>query len=140
MGKGLFWLWGVGAALMLFACEKQEVMDRPEAESLRLEKLYHEIDSLAALYPCENSAEWHFTAIGAKPCGGPTGYIAYSERIDTVGFLDKVALYTELQQLYNEKWDVVSDCMVLLAPSRVVCEGGKAKLVWDDQPKLSLPN
>ncbi|SKB85042.1 hypothetical protein SAMN05660226_03421 [Parapedobacter luteus] len=132
MERKVTFLVGLVAVLMVFACEKQTIMGSPEAESLQLEALRQEIDSLAAQYPCEDVTEWRFTAIGEKACGGPAGYIAYTTEMDTVAFLEKVATYTELQKAYNSKWDVVSDCMLLLPPSRIDCEDGKPKLVWDE--------
>lgn len=134
MKKEFTFLLGMALALIVFACEKQSFVGSPEAESLLLEKLYREIDSLAALSPCTDSEEWRFTAIGEKACGGPAGYIAYAVKSDTASFLNKVENYTNFQRAYNQKWDVVSDCMLLVPPSRVVCEAGKPKLIWDNQP------
>lgn len=129
--------WGfIVVLLVILACEKQTMIGSPEAESLLLERLYHEIDSIAGSVRCENPKEWRFTAVGEKACGGPAAYVAYSTQMDTTGFLNKVALYTEMQHVYNEKWDVVSDCLFLTPPARVICEDGKAKLVWDDQSAL----
>lgn len=119
------------ALIAAMACEKQSMIGSPEAESLLLERLHHEIDSLAASYPCDDVAEWRFTAVGEKPCGGPTGYVAYSTEMDTAAFLHKVEVYTQRQRSYNAKWSVVSDCLFLTPPSRIVCQDGKAKLVWD---------
>ncbi|RQP17917.1 MAG: hypothetical protein EAS52_07205 [Parapedobacter sp.] len=119
--------------IVVMACEKQSMIGSPEAESLLLERLHDEIDSLAAAYPCDDVTNWRFTPIGEKPCGGPAGYIAYSAEMDTAGFLNKVELYTERQRAYNIKWNAVSDCMFLTPPSRIVCEEGKAKLVRDTE-------
>ena len=133
MKKELAFLASIGMAMIMFACEKPSIVGNPEAESLLLEKLYHEIDSLAALYPCEDRAEWRFTAVGEKACGGPAGYIAYTTESDTAALLTKIANYTDFQRAYNQKWNVISDCMFVVAPNRVVCEDGKPKLIWDDQ-------
>jgi len=119
------------ALIAAVACEKQSMIGSPEAESLLLERLHNEIDSLASSYPCHDAAEWHFTAIGEKPCGGPAGYVAYSAEMDTAGFLNKVEIYTERQRAYNVKWNAVSDCLFLTPPSRIICDDGKAKLIWD---------
>ena len=126
-------VFGLMMVAVIAACEKQLLPGNPEEESLQLQALYKEIDSLAGLYPCDDVEEWQFTAIGDKPCGGPTGYIAYSSRLDIAGFFDKVETYTNLQREYNMKWNVVSDCMYVTSPNHIVCEDGKPKLVWDDQ-------
>ena len=129
-------LTGIFTLLVALACEKQPIMVTPEAESLLLERLHDEIDSLSAAYPCHDPAEWRFTSIGEKPCGGPAGYVAYYAEMDTASFLNKVAIYTERQRAYNAKWNTVSDCLFLSPPSRIVCEDGEAKLVWDT-PKIT---
>ncbi len=118
--------------MAMVGCEKQAIHGSPEEEGLHLQALYREIDSLANLYPCDNPSEWAFVPIGDKPCGGPAGYIAYSTQLNTADFLNKAELYTNLQREYNIKWDVISDCMYVTPPSYVVCENGKAKLIWED--------
>lgn len=123
----------LGLIMVIAACEKQVIQGTPEAESLQLQALYKEIDSLAGLYTCTDVAEWQFTAVGDKACGGPIVYIAYSTRLDTVDFLDKVKTYTNLQRMYNKKWNVVSDCMYITPPSYILCKDGKPTLIWDDQ-------
>lgn len=132
MKSGLV-IFGLIIVAVIAACEKQLIPGNPEGESLQLQALYREIDSIAGLYVCDDVEEWQFTAIGDKPCGGPTGYIAFSSRLDTASFLNKVETYTNLQREYNLKWDVVSDCMYVTSPSRIICEDGKPKLVWDSQ-------
>jgi hypothetical protein len=39
---------------------------------------------------CENSADWAFTSIGSKACGGPTGFVAYSLKLNTTEFPTKL--------------------------------------------------
>ncbi|WP_257666522.1 hypothetical protein [Parapedobacter tibetensis] len=132
MEKGLV-IFGLAIIIAVTACDKRNLAGTREADDKKLEQLYHEIDSLAGLYACEDAEEWRFTPIGEKACGGPTGYLAYSIKLDTAYFLEKVETYTKLQKAYNKKWDVVSDCMYLMPPSHVRCEEGKPKLVWDTE-------
>jgi hypothetical protein len=35
---------------------------------------------------------------GSKACGGPTGFVAYSLKLNTTEFLDKVKKYTNYQK------------------------------------------
>lgn len=103
-----------------------------EGKSYRLdelEQLEKEIIQLSESVSCTNSAEWNSTAMGSKACGGPTRYIAYHRSVEP-SFLDLVEQYTTLQQEYNEKFNVVSDCMLIVAPKSVTCEGGKPILVY----------
>src|SRR5690606_30871658 len=103
--RRLTFLTGIFTALVaIVACEKQSMVGSPEAESLLLERLRNEIDSLASSYLCQDASEWHFTPVGEKPCGGPASYVAYSTKMDTVSFLNKVEIYTDRQRTYNVKW------------------------------------
>jgi len=113
------------------ACEKAGNSSQEE-EKDSLENLYKEIEELSISVVCEDAEEWDFTAIGSKACGGPTGYLAYSSGIDTEDFLKKVALYTELQDQYNKKWGIISDCMALMPPNNVECVDGKPKLIYEN--------
>lgn len=93
-----------------------------------IEELYNEIITLSESVPCTNSAEWKFTPMGSKACGGPTRYIAYHQSIET-DFLDLVSQYTQLQAAYNKKYNIVSDCSLIVTPRNVICEGGKPVLI-----------
>jgi hypothetical protein len=44
-----------------------------------------------------------FYSIGSKACGGPTGFVAYSLKLNTTEFLDKVK-YTNYQKNSITKW------------------------------------
>lgn len=115
------------------SCEKDDVENVRERDEQRLEDLYNEIKEIAESVTCEDSGEWEFTALGAKACGGPVGYIAYSNTIDTEAFLDKVKLYTELQNQYNIDWEIISDCSTPAKPIGVECnEEGKPEFIYEN--------
>lgn len=101
-----------------------------EQDMQQLEKMYAEISLLSVSQECNNSADWDFTAIGSKACGGPTGFIAYSLKINTSDFLEKVKNYTNAQKEFNDKWNISSSCEVPPAPISIKCENGKAVLVY----------
>jgi hypothetical protein len=88
-----------------------------------------EIIRLAESVPCTNASEWKFTQMGSKACGGPTRYIAYHQSVERE-LLDLVERFTSLQKAYNEKNDVISDCMLVGPPRTVQCEANKAVLVY----------
>ena len=119
----------VFAICLIFAsCSNDE--NSQEEDSKKLEKMYNEIivASLANSEPCTNPAEWNFAGIGSKACGGYTGYIVYSKKINSDEFLAKVKKYTDAQSVYNKKWGVGSDCSIAIEPTGVECVDGKAKL------------
>ena len=111
------------------ACKKNTERTK-EAEELKLKNLLAEIKDLSEQIKCENEADWKFRPIGSKACGGPTGYVSYSSKSDTVAFIQKVEKYTAEQANFNKKWKIVSDCMFVLPPKKVICENEKPKLVY----------
>lgn len=104
-----------------------------EQEAKYLEELLSEIETLASSVECENPEEWTFASIGNKPCGGPSGFIAYSLHIDKEAFLQKVEEHKVAQEAFNKKWGLFSDCSIPPTPKGVICENGKAILVFGDE-------
>ncbi|WP_196889348.1 hypothetical protein [Aureivirga sp. CE67] len=104
--------------------------DQRQQEMLEIQNLFSEIENLSKSETCENSEDWSFTSYGDKACGGPEGFIAYSKNIDVSAFLDKVAKHKALQEAFNMKWDVVSNCMAPEEPEGVICEDGVAKFTY----------
>lgn len=90
----------------------------------QLEELGKEIQALSESVSCTNSSEWRFTPMGSKACGGPIKYIAYHQSIEE-NFLDLVTQFTKLQAEYNQKNNVISDCMLVAPPRSLTCEGNK---------------
>ena len=95
-----------------------------EQEHQALMERFDEFANLVYSVSCTNANNWSFTAYGSKACGGPQGYIAYSNDIDTTLFLEKVAEYTEAENQYNIKWGIVSDCAITPTPIALICENG----------------
>ena len=102
----------------------QRELTEQEKEHQKLMVSFNEISTIAYSVSCTNSSNWNFTAYGAKACGGPQGYIAYSNEIDVTAFLEKIAIYTQAEKEYNFKYGVVSDCSVPIEPKSVTCSNG----------------
>ncbi|MBK3518857.1 hypothetical protein [Carboxylicivirga marina] len=96
-----------------------------------LHTLYLEILELSSAFDCVNAMQWNYTPIGAKACGGPAGYIAYSSRLNERDFLKRVSHYSTQQALYNQKWGLFSTCDITPEPTGVICENGEPKLVYE---------
>lgn len=94
-------------------------------ESQEMDDLKAEITSLADSEKCTNAAEWKTVGLGLKACGGPVSYIAYSNKIDEKSFLEKVNFYNQKADGYNKKYNLVSDCMLVMQPENIVCENDK---------------
>ena len=102
---------------------KRELTEQ-EIDHRSLMDLFNEIQNLTYSVSCSDSSNWLFTSYGAKACGGPQGYIAYSNKIDTVAFLQKIEAYSKAEKEYNYKYGVVSDCSLPNAPKSVECQNG----------------
>lgn len=73
--------------------------------------------SLDTIVECDNqcteSSDCATIPIGAKPCGGPSGYLIYSKSSVYSNYIQKLALFiTELEKIYNEQHAIISNCMV----------------------------
>ncbi len=113
--------------LFAFAsCKKENQQANDQKE---LEQMYSEIKTIAEKSICDGDQQLKYIAVGAKACGGPTSYFAYSTSIDINAFERLVARYNQRQLSYNQTWGVVSDCALVVAPKTVTCENGKPKLV-----------
>lgn len=107
-----------------FSCEDTENIMTDQG----LVELEREIIALSESIACTNSAEWKFTPMGSKACGGPVRYIAYHQSVERE-FLVLVDRFTVEQQAFNLKNNIVSDCMLVVAPRAVTCEAGKPVFV-----------
>lgn len=119
----------LGATLACLAsCEQQH--HTKEDDSAELTRRLVKIEELANDISCNDASEWKFTAYGSKPCGGPQGYIAYPNSIDESKFLALIEEYNKLEDEFNQRWEIYSDCAVLTGPAGVTCENGKPKLEY----------
>ncbi|MBF4471197.1 protease complex subunit PrcB family protein [Flavobacterium sp. HJJ] len=122
----------IAVSIFFFNCDNDNSSTQ-ESDQENLSKAYSEIitASMANTTPCTNPAEWTFTAIGSKACGGSVGFIPYSLKIDVPAFLKKVESYTKAQAAYNKKWGIFSTCDVAIQPSKVDCVNGKPALIYN---------
>ena len=121
----------IAISLFFFSCNTDDSSSK-ESENQNLSKMYDEIvsTSMVNTTPCTNPEEWSFTAIGSKACGGSTGFIVYSLKINVPEFLKKVENFTKAQDTYNKKWGIVSTCDIILPPAGVDCVNGKPTLLY----------
>jgi hypothetical protein len=100
-----------------------------ELTELRNHKNY--ILSLVENASCSENSQCEFIALGSKPCGGPWSYIVYPSTIDTKLLLEQVVIYNLKEQQYNQKWNVISDCMFVMPPKRADCINNKCVAVYN---------
>ncbi|WP_111308380.1 hypothetical protein [Confluentibacter sediminis] len=102
---------------------KRELSEQ-EKDHQDLMNLFNEITTLSNSISCIDSNNWSFTSYGTKACGGPQGFIAYSNEIDTVEFLKKIEAYNLAEKQYNIKWSIFSTCDVPKQPTSIECQNG----------------
>lgn len=113
----------------------KDISERPADENsqkydqARLEKIESTIEEEIAKEECTNAADWTFSPMGSKACGGPVSYIAYPKKIEST-LLPKIEFYKNAMSEYNKKYNITSDCMMPAEPTGVKCENGKAVLVY----------
>ena len=93
-------------------------------EAQEMENLTSEIFAISKSEKCTNGSDWKSVGLGVKACGGPVSYIAYSAKIDEAKFLEKVNLYNQKSTEYNKKYNLVSDCMLVMPPEKIECING----------------
>lgn len=114
--------------ISLVACNEEDFKGSKFDDEQELSKLRNEIQKIADQIVCDNAADWRIVPIGAKACGGASGFIAYSVKIDTTEFLKKVDTFNNKQKAFNVKWGIASDCALIIGPKSITCENGKPKL------------
>lgn len=110
------------------SCTTEEISKAQERTALNI--MLSEIIEISESKICTDPDNWSYTAIGSKACGGPTGYIPYSNKIDVDQFLKAVKNYSQAEAKFNEKWGVVSNCTIAQKPIDLICEKNQAKLIY----------
>ncbi|MDW9380097.1 hypothetical protein [Chryseobacterium sp. JV558] len=114
-----------------------DIADRPadeasqKYEQAQLDRLKASIESEVSGEKCTDASEWAFAPMGAKSCGGPQLYIAYPKKIETA-FLQRVNDYTDKVKTFNEKYNIMSDCVMITPPTSLKCIQGKIRLITPD--------
>jgi len=117
--------------LFFASCSLNETTDQQDLDLKRLEDLSNEIIALVDSSVCNDESECDFVAFGSKPCGGPWGYLVFSNSIDTDELMEKVDRFNQLQNSYNIRYNIVSDCSVVMPPTSLICEDNKCKGVYN---------
>ena len=103
-----------------------------EVEKTALDSLKKEIKALADESLCSDENTCYSVGFGSKPCGGFWEYLVYSNSIEVVDFLAKIQNYNELEKKYNDKYNILSDCFLVMPPKETICENGKCKAVYQE--------
>jgi len=115
-------------ALFLFigsvsGCEQAD--NEQEITAKNLEKQLAGIQSFISADSCSETDQCSFLAYGSKACGGPQGYLLFSNQVDVEALTKMVEEYNKAEDAYNRKFGVSSDCMFITPPPQIACENGK---------------
>jgi hypothetical protein len=85
------------------------------------------IQALVGVAPCTTDADCRTSAIGAKACGGPEAYIAWSTRLtDEAALGSALAEYSAAQRTAITREGRVSTCEFVTDPGAVCVASGAA--------------
>lgn len=94
------------------------------ADRARLDSLISVARSLARTEGCSSTDGCATMALGAKACGGPREYLVYCRAsTDTVALAEAVERLNSMERSFNERYQLMSDCMMLMEPG-VALQGG----------------
>lgn len=96
-----------------------------ETESARLGRELRELVGPAA---CSADTQCRSLAVGAKACGGPAGYLAWStEGTDATRLAELAARQAQAQRRENEASGTRSNCAMVTEPG-AACVAGRCRL------------
>jgi len=102
-----------------------------EPESARLGRELRELIGPAA---CSSDAQCRSLPVGAKACGGPAGYLAWStQRTDAARLQALATRQAEAQRRENEAAGLRSNCAMLADPGSA-CVAGQCRLATPAPP------
>ena len=116
--------YGVAIAMLITVGCHDETPTREDDLAL-LANMLLEIRAIVSDAPCRGVGDCASIAIGAKPCGGPWAYLVYSRSsVDERELERRVDEYTRFNRVVNDRWNLFSDCLVVLPPD-VGCVSGR---------------
>lgn len=88
-----------------------------------------QITSLIGKAQCTSDQQCQVLPVGARPCGGPASYLAWSNAKTSGNELQALAeRYRSEQQANNTRSGMVSDCRAI-APPAAACRAGSCQLI-----------
>ncbi|MBV8034557.1 hypothetical protein [Roseateles sp.] len=109
----------------LASCAQTPPASPAEAESQRLGRELHALIGPAA---CSADLQCRTVAVGAKACGGPAGYVAWStQSTDAPRLAELARRQAEAQRREIEASGMLSNCAMVVDPG-AACVAGRCKL------------
>lgn len=119
------WGRGAGAALVLLLASAACRGDTPPADAATL---LARIEAERGPAHCDTDAQCHSIGIGAKACGGPERYLAWSDKSsDGARLRALVAEHADARRAADAKAGMMSTCSVVTDPG-AMCRSGQCTL------------
>ena len=97
----------------LLSCANDDTAESKAAYEMQLQEQLEAITNLASSGNCNEDTDCDYLAYGSKACGGPTGYVVFSTAIDVDLLKEMIEDYTKLEEEYNIKFGIISDCSIV---------------------------
>lgn len=124
-------LLSLGSALALFSLSSCALEPSVKVATPTSTQGNQELSRLIGDADCDNSAQCRSIAVGAKACGGPSRYLAWSiKRTDEAALKAWVSKQATAQREENGRVGLVSDCAVVNDPG-ASCQAGRCVLSPD---------
>jgi hypothetical protein len=127
--KHIIKLFAIVLLFQSFQCEKDEEKNNQTTKQVQLTQEKQIILDYIASFECDASIGCDFLAFGSKPCGGPWGYLVFSNAVDITYLTNKINNYNELEHQYNIETGAISDCMAVSPPEEVGCVNGVCDII-----------
>lgn len=111
--------------VLVLGCMDTDMSDPEAAARAEVDAKAAPAIALANSGSCVSKGSCRMIGFGTKPCGGPWGYLIYSNTIDTVQLATLVQEYNDAEARYNRDWSVTSDCSIARRPDSLACVNGK---------------
>ena len=111
------------------SCARPGSVNQTPAQEALLDSLRAAIVQLVEVPVCSLEDECRTVPFGAKPCGGPWGYLVYSTGVSDSAELSRlVADYTSMQDKINRQNGTASDCRLVPKPE-IECSASRCTVI-----------
>ena len=117
------------------ACNDDDDPNDQDADLKILARMEEDIDLYIGEADCLSDDDCRALPFGEKPCGGPWSYKVFSmAAVDSTVLADMIVRYNEFNQVLNDRYGWMSDCMYVGQPE-VDCYKGKCVAVQEAAAK-----
>lgn len=118
-------------ALLAFCCVSSACQSQPQPDSgkqLDTAQLWQQLQVESQRSGCDQDSQCHSLGVGAKACGGPERYLAWSDRQRSDQRLQQLAArYAAARTADDQRQQLMSNCALVADPG-AVCRAGRCEL------------